>query len=211
MPIKIHYEDEFFLIVNKPEGLVVHATLDKKRENLYDILRDERPNQYLGLHHRLDKETSGLMLFTKNQRVNHFVQDGFLHHSILKKYFAIVHGSWILENEVLEDFLKKEMIARKEKMIRVFKGGQKAITFALTLKHNHQYSLMDFTLKTGRMHQLRVQSSLRNHPLVGDRTYGDLTDSGSRLMLHSYALSFEFEGKKIEIIDDLPQAFANFF
>jgi 23S rRNA pseudouridine955/2504/2580 synthase len=203
MKIERLFEDENFLIVNKPNGLVVHNTVDKKRLNLYDILRDENPNQYLGLVHRLDKDTSGAIVLTKSESVNKFIQDEFLTHRIEKKYLCITHGEWVID-QTIEDFLKKEKNKNKiELMVKVLKGGVKAISLVKTIKHSSTFSLLEFTLKTGRMHQIRVQSASRNYPLVGDTFYGNLDldkkVEPERLFLHSHSLSFNFEGKRVSV------------
>lgn len=214
MNITILYEDSNFLIVNKPAGLVVHATLDSNRENLYNLLRESGKYDYLGLHHRLDKDTSGAILFTKNSEVNTFVQNAFETHSLTKKYWTIVHGEWLLSNpiETIEDFLKKEKNKNKiEVMVKVNKGGQKAVSLIQNVKYNQLMSLMEFTLKTGRMHQIRIQSALRSHPIVGDAIYGNkLLDQNikpQRLYLHSKEISFEFNGKTIKALAPLDEIF----
>lgn len=207
------YEDDNFLIVNKSPGDIVHATLDKSRDNLYDRLKQSGKYDYLGLHHRLDKDTSGAILFTKNEAVNGFVQNAFENHTILKKYWAITHGEWIsLPNEVITDYLKKEKDKNKiELMIKVTKGGQKAISLVNTLKKSKTHSLIEFTLKTGRMHQIRVQSALRNHPIIGDTFYGkselDKKFNPQRLFLHSHEIAFEYLGKKISAIAPIDNKF----
>lgn len=208
MIIETLFEDENFLIVNKPSGLVVHATVDKARENLYDILKKSHPD--LAILHRLDKDTSGAMLFSKNPEINKDAQALFDERIIQKTYIALVHGEWEGEKGVMEDFLKKEKIKNKEKMVKVLKGGQKAITYFEKKSYKNGVSLMSFTLETGRMHQIRVQSALRNHPLLGDTFYGK-PDKALRLFLHSHHLSFEFQGKKISVVAELPKEFKQYF
>jgi 23S rRNA-/tRNA-specific pseudouridylate synthase len=90
----IIYEDDYFLIINKPCGLVVHPTLDQSRLNLIDELKNYRKDNYIALIHRLDKDTSGAILFSKDSVANHFLDEGFKKHTITKKYWALVHGNW---------------------------------------------------------------------------------------------------------------------
>jgi 23S rRNA pseudouridine1911/1915/1917 synthase len=211
MNIEILYEDHHFLIVNKPAGLVVHATLDKKRENLYDLLK--KNYSYLGLIHRLDKETSGAILFSKNAEINPFIQKEFETHRLEKKYWAIVHGNWIIDQR-LEMFLKKIKNNKKQDiMIKVDKGGVKSISQIKTLSSNEKYSLLEFTLLTGRMHQIRAQAKSVGHPIIGDLIYGDLEldklIKPQRMLLHSYSLNFLLEDKKIQAIATIDHEFKN--
>lgn len=206
--ITVLFEDSNFLIVNKPAGLIVHATVDKSRENLFDILKETYPE--LSILHRLDKDTSGAMLFSKNPEINKDIQAIFDERSIQKTYLALVHGEWKEEKGVMEDFLKKEKIKNKEKMVKVLKGGQKAITYFEKITFKNNVTQMRFTLETGRMHQIRVQSALRQHPLLGDNFYGK-PDSAERLFLHSHYLEFDYQGKKISVTAEVPEEFKRYF
>ncbi len=206
--IEVLYEDSDFLIVNKPSGLIVHATVDKSRENLYDLLKKDHPE--LAILHRLDKDTSGAMLFSKNPEINKDIQTIFDERTIEKTYIALVHGEWEGEKGTMEDFLKKEKVKNKEKMVKVLKGGQKAITYFEKKDYKNGVSLMSFTLETGRMHQIRVQSALRNHPLLGDTFYGK-ADKAERLFLHSHHLEFQFQGRLISVTAPLPALFKQYF
>jgi len=206
MNVETLYEDENFLIVNKPAGLIVHATLDKKRENLFDILKSKYPELFL--LHRLDKDTSGAILFTKNESVNKFVEEGFRTHSIQKVYQTIVSGEWNYQGE-LSSFLKKVKNTRGiEVMEIVTKGGVKALSLVKTMKSNKHYSLMEFELKTGRMHQIRIQCKGNGHPIVGDPIYDG--EKSSRLFLHSAKLSFIYQGKEISVQAPLDNLFTEF-
>lgn len=193
MNVETLYEDDNFLIVNKPAGLVVHATLDKSRENLFDLLKAKYPELYL--LHRLDKDTSGAILFTKNESVNKFVEEGFRNHTIKKVYQVIVKGHWNYHGE-LSCFLKKVKNKRGlEIMEIVTKGGVKAISQVNTIKSNSEYSLLEFELKTGRMHQIRIQCQGQGHSIVGDPIYNG--EDSERMFLHSSELSFFYDGKYI--------------
>lgn len=206
--VPVLFEDSNFLIVNKPAGLIVHATVDKSRENLFDILRETYPE--LSILHRLDKDTSGAMLFSKKPEINKDIQAIFDERSIQKTYLALVHGEWAEDKGVMEDFLKKEKIKNKEKMVKVLKGGQKAITYFEKISTKNNVTLMRFTLETGRMHQIRVQSALRGHPLLGDTFYGK-ADGAQRLFLHSHYLEFQFEGQSIAVTAEAPLEFKQYF
>lgn len=202
------YENDDFLVVDKPSGLVVHATLDKDRENLYDLLKEKYSD--LSLIHRLDKDTSGAILFSKKKSANNEIQKIFDERLIKKSYIAIVHGEWKDPEGKLEDFIKKEKIKGLELMVKVSKGGQKAITYFEVVEIKNNFSLIKFTLETGRMHQIRVQSALRNHPLLGDGLYGK-KDRAERLYLHSHILEFVYKNQLIKVESRIPDAFKQYF
>lgn len=207
-----YYEDDQLLIVEKPEGLIVHATLDRSRPNLYDLLKQNYPELYL--IHRLDKDTSGLILFSKKSEINQELQNLLESREIKKTYLCVVHGMWASPEGQLQDFLKKEKKKIKSKwqevMVKVDKGGQKAILNFKVQKSNQHFSLMEMTLVTGRMHQIRVQSQIQGHSIVGDSLYG-LEDQSSRMMLHSYQLEFHFQGKRISVLSPMPEEFKQYF
>ena len=150
------------------------------------------------------------MLFSKNPEINKDIQTIFDERTIEKTYIALVHGEWEGEKGTMEDFLKKEKVKNKEKMVKVLKGGQKAITYFEKKDYKNGVSLMSFTLETGRMHQIRVQSALRNHPLLGDTFYGK-ADTAERLFLHSHHLEFQFQGRLISVTAPLPALFKQYF
>ncbi len=177
-----------FVVVSKPQGLVVHASLDKNRENLFDLLKVKFPTREVSLLHRLDKDTSGLILFSLNSDKNKVFQKLLEERKIQKTYVAKVKGITEWHEEILlKDYLKKEKIKGIEKMSVVQKGGDVALAYAKTLAPH----IVQVTLETGRMHQIRVQLASRGHPIIGDSLYG--ADHG-KLHLHSSFLSFDFEG-----------------
>lgn len=204
MEIEILYEDKNIAVVNKPKGLIVHATVDKKRENLFDLLKN-RYQTYLGLIHRLDKDTSGAMIFSLNEKINSILDQGMKEHSFEKKYWAIVKGKLEIDEKV-EIFLKKIQNKKKQDiMIKVEKGGVKAITFLKTLKSNSDYSLIECTLHTGRMHQIRATLLSLGHPILGDNLYGEI--KGDRLFLHSRFLKISLDGTDIEVTAPIDETF----
>lgn len=194
-PNDILFEDENYIIINKPDNLPVHSTLDKKRVNLHDMLikylsvRDNC-DQYVGVHHRLDKDTTGAILFTKNKSSNPVVAELFKSRQINKKYIGLANGVLEEKSGVWTDYLSTKKIKGLEKAIKVEKGGKKAITEYEVIEESHGKSLISFNIKTGRMHQIRVQSSLRSAALVGDLLYGSQTEGTKRQMLHAHIISF---------------------
>ena len=207
----ILFHDENLLIVNKPAGLVTHATLDKKRDNLVDLLKRELNLSYLGLIHRLDKDTSGAILFTLKEEANIPVQKMLENREIKKTYQALVSGhlEWSGHEQKWEDFLKKERRQGIELMSKVTKGGVKAISLLKDVKHFNHTSLLELELVTGRMHQLRIQTSVRGHAIVGDTLYGDRSRQEVRMFLHSskMILKHPVTNSPLTIIAPLPPEF----
>ena len=203
----ILFENDYYLIVNKPAGIPIHATLDKSRDNLFDSLRKKYGND-LFLIHRLDVDTSGVVLFSKKPEANKILDALFKTRDIEKTYHALVVGEAKEAQGVMEDFLERKKVNGIEKMIKVHKGGEKAITeFELVEKKGH-YSLLKLIIKTGRMHQIRAQLSLRGTPIFSDKFYGKEIKH-ERLRLHSSSLSFidPFSQQKIHVLAPLPDNF----
>lgn len=203
----ILYEDQHYLIVNKPGGMPIHATLDKTRKNLYDELKKSHAGE-LFLIHRLDSETSGVVIFSKTKEANQFLDQAFKQRTIEKNYLALVEVPLKELHGVMDDFLKKEKIGRLEKMIKVTKGGEKAITeFSLLEKKDH-FFIYKLSIKTGRMHQIRAQLALRGSPIYADAFYGSKVPH-ERLKLHSHEVRFQdpFSKKEIHITADIPSDF----
>lgn len=198
----IVFENKHYIALNKKSGWLVHATLDKSRSNLFDALksflqqRDKLPEApYLSLHQRLDRDTSGVIIFGKTLESNKVLSDIFSNHKCTKKYVAICQRTEKIENGTIDNYLKKIKTAGIEHMIEVQSGGQRAIT-------NYQYlsdldqnlALYEFEILTGRMHQIRIHAKLLKIPLLGDDLYGDkkLNEfyNSHSVKLHCQELSF---------------------
>lgn len=223
----IIYEDEVLLAVNKPAGLVVHADGRTEEPTLSDWLIKKYPDlkevggmhtldtaRYaprVGILHRLDRETSGVILIAKNDETFYFIQRQFLDHSIQKTYLAFVEG--VLEQE--EGTINLP-IGRSRTDFRQFTTGddargtlRKAETHFLVKKHNQAYSLVELSPKTGRTHQLRVHMRAIRHPIVADKRYGTVSALGfNRVALHAVKLNFTHQsGKRMEVEAPLPPDF----
>lgn len=191
---EILFENDDFCIVNKPKGLITHASLDKSRDNLFDQLKKhyQSTNKEVSLLHRLDKETSGLILFSLNPGKNKLLQQLIEKKELQKTYVAQVHGnpSWT-EETVLKDYVKKVKTNGMEKMVVVSTGGDVALAKAKSLAP----TIVQVTLVTGRMHQIRLQLASRGFPILGDELYGKAEKLAEGMHLHSAYLGFNFEGK----------------
>jgi RluA family pseudouridine synthase len=163
----------------------------EKERTAHRILNDylKAQTKYLSqqafIVHRLDRETSGLMLFARNERIQATFQENWK--SVTKKYLAIVEGTPPNAAGTLRDHLLEDKSLRVR---RVETGGELAITHYRVLAERGKRSILELQLETGRKHQIRVQLAALGHPIVGDRKYGAKNDPARRLMLHSSELSF---------------------
>lgn len=175
MDIKVLYEDDYIAIIDKPRGLIVHPTNDEdislvnfllyRFASLSDI-DEARP----GIIHRLDKDTSGLIIIAKNNEAHEKMKELFKSREIYKEYITIAVGNFkdevtLIDKGIMRDPIKKiKMCASDE--------GKRAISEIHLLKQNDDYSYLKVIIKTGRTHQIRVHLAYLNHPVLGDRTYG---------------------------------------
>lgn len=209
-PIEILYEDEFLLCVNKPAGLITHNSTRERTPALSRRVAYyyQRKNFSCGMHpvSRLDKETSGAVLFAKNAWVHHF----FTRENLEKIYLGITLGHWN-QKESLLDF----PIARAPGSIvkrQIDPDGLFARTRCKVLAENKNLSLVEFLLETGRTHQIRVHCAAAGHPLLGDHLYGE-PGPQSRHYLHAWKLSFSrpFTKEKIMVTAPVPGDFQLYF
>jgi 23S rRNA pseudouridine1911/1915/1917 synthase len=199
IPFEIIYEDEDIAVINKPSGIVVHPApghyddtlvhgLILKLKNLSGIGGKIRP----GIVHRLDKDTSGIMLVAKNDFAHKRLVEAFKERLIEKNYIALVYGRLTQKKGKIETFIGRHPIARKK--MAVLKEGKLAITFYEVLEIFNKASLVLAKPVTGRTHQIRVQFSYIGHPILGDPIYGGLKHDlpkPPRLMLHAYEIFFK--------------------
>ncbi|MBQ7136513.1 MAG: RNA pseudouridine synthase [Bacilli bacterium] len=189
--LDIIYEDKDIIVVNKPAGLLTIST-DKEKEKtlfhkVYVYIKKKNKNNKIFIVHRLDKDTSGIVMFAKSESLKVKFQNDWDNLAIERKYVAIVHGvvkdkkreivSWLKETKTLLTYSSN----KKE-------GGKKAITEYRVVGNNDNYSLLDIDIKTGRKNQIRVHMKDIEHPIVGDNKYG-LNDKFKRMYLHAYKLS----------------------
>jgi 23S rRNA pseudouridine1911/1915/1917 synthase len=189
--LKIIYLDEHVVVVDKRAGLLSMGSEGEKERTAHRILNDHlkaltsSPSQQAFIVHRLDRETSGLMLFARNRAIQAALQENWK--SVTKKYLAVVEGVPANTEGTIRDNLVESKSLR---MHRVARGGELAITHYRVLRKGRDNSLLELTLETGRKNQIRVQLAGLGHPVVGDRKYGATTDPARRLALHSCELTF---------------------
>lgn len=192
MSLEILYEDNHLIVCVKPVGILSQEDHTKDMDMLTLLkhyIKDKynKPgNVYLGLVHRLDRMTGGVMVFAKTSKAASRLNEQIKNHEFVKKYYALVNGV-LNESGHLENYLFKD-----EDEVKSYVGnknsGKIAILDYQVVKVYDNNTLVDISLKTGRHHQIRVQFSHINHPLVGDRLYGN--DNKNNLMLYAYSLSF---------------------
>ncbi len=192
---EIVYEDSDLIVVNKPQGLVVHPCSSTKNGTLVNGLLDKvkdlsgingvlRP----GIVHRLDKNTSGLMVVAKNDLAHVSLAEQIKNKTCKRKYIALCEGHFKEQEGHIETFLERSKSDRKK--YAVSSSGKKAITDFKVLKNYANKTLVEFSLQTGRTHQIRVHCKWLGHPIVGDDVYGKAEKNLKGQLLHSYSLEF---------------------
>ena len=180
--IDIVYEDTDYLVVNKPSGMLTISTDKEKNRTLYHMVREyvhsKQNREKIFIVHRLDRETSGLVLFCKNEDLRNKIQENWENVAIRREYAAVVTGLLDRKKDRLVSYLKEN----KANMVYVTKNkdGKQAITNYEVIKEN-QNSLLKIIIETGRKNQIRVQLAEIGHPVVGDKKYGN--DKGKKLLL----------------------------
>ena len=211
--IDIVYEDKDIIVVNKPSGLLTVST-DKEKEKtlfhkVYMYIKKKNKNNKVFIVHRLDKDTSGIVLFTKNESLKIKLQNNWENLAQERKYVAIVHGKLEHDKGKIVSWLKetKTLLTYSSNKIG---DGKKAVTRYRVVRQNDNYSLVDIDIKTGRKNQIRVHMKDNNAPIVGDNKYG-IKDTAKRMFLHAYKLVIvhPVSNKKFEFETDIPKEFIN--
>lgn len=218
--ISIFYEDNDILAVNKPAGIVVHGDspsvvewLINNRPEIKNIGEDaERP----GIVHRLDKDTSGVLLITKNQKTFEYLKEQFKNRKIKKIYLALIYGSLKNNEDVIESAIAKSKKDFRKKAVHGNLAGKirEAVTEYKVIKRFPEYTLVEAYPKTGRTHQIRVHFQSIGHPVVCDKLYGPKKSECplglSRQFLHASSLELNLlSGARIKLEADLPEDLQN--
>ncbi len=212
--IEIIYEDRDILVVNKPPQLLTIASAAEKEKTAYRILTDyvrkgcARSPRRVFIVHRLDRDTSGIVIFAKNEKAKFALQNQW--DKTEKKYLAVVYGSFPEKSGVITSYLAENaahvVYSTQDRSI-----GKLSTTAYKTLKETKDLSLVEVDLVTGRKNQIRVHFAEKGHPIVGDEKYGRKGDTHSRMALHAYAVSFlhPWSGKRMTLKAAVPPYFKN--
>ena len=192
--LKIVYEDAYLIVVEKSEGLLSVNTERQKERTAYTILSEyvRRANKRNRIYivHRLDRDTSGLMMFAKDEKTQHTLRDNW--HEIVfdRRYVALVHGEMERNAGTVHSWLTDRTLYVSSSPAD--DGGKESVTHYHTVKRGNGYSLIELNLETGRKNQIRVHMQDLNHPIVGDGRYGREEDANplGRLALHAFKLCF---------------------
>lgn len=209
LKIKPLFEDTHLIVLSKPAGLLSQGELTGE-ENLVDLLREYFGRSYVGLIHRLDRNTSGLMVVAKRSKAASRLTAALQSGEMRRVYHAWLIGRldrpvqwkhWLLKNEqtnTTQAFRQKKTSAKEAVLTAVPIGN--------ALKNGVEYTLAEFTLETGRSHQIRVQSAAEGHPLAGDKKYGGVEGKGiiSRPALHSAKLEFPHPMSRERLVFEEP-------
>ena len=206
--LDIVFEDKDLIVINKPQGMVTHpadsvykgtlvnALLYHCKDSLSGINGVLRP----GIVHRLDKETSGLIIVCKNDKAHNEIAKQIEDRKLKRQYLAIVYGKVQYDLGTINRPIGRDKKHRHK--MAVISGGRKAVTHWKVLKRVeifHGMSLLECSLETGRTHQIRVHMASLGHPIIGDKTYGKKNDAVEKMMLHAYKLGFIHPKTKKEI------------
>ena len=202
LPFDILFEDDHIIVVNKPSGLLTIATAQEKEKTLYHIVREylvsKDKNARVFIVHRLDKDTSGVVVLAKDEKTKNKLQENWNEYVSLREYVAVVHGRLNKESDRIVQKLKET----KTNLVYVSRDndGKEAITNYKVIKENNDYSMVSITLETGRKNQIRVAFNTLHHPIVGDKKYSTIKDNESRLFLHANRLKMYYPEIRKDIL-----------
>lgn len=209
IPLDIRYEDENILVVNKPKNMLTHPTM-KERENTlvnallnkygYSGLSNLNGSMRSGIVHRLDRNTSGLLMIAKNNVAHEFLTEQIKSKTAIRKYLAVVSGTFDNDFGTINEPISRHK-TKCEKFC-VQEGGKPSVTHYTVLERFKRYTLLELQLETGRTHQIRVHMSYIGHPIVNDSLYGGekIKVHTTEQVLEAYKLSFSvLNGERIDI------------
>ena len=202
LPFDILFEDEHIIVVNKPSGLLTIATEKEKEKTLFHIVREYlvSKNQYARVFivHRLDKDTSGIVVLAKDEKTKNKLQENWNEYVSIREYVAVVHG----KPKKDEDKIVQKLKETKTNLVYTTKDedGKEAITNYKVIKTIDNYSMLSINIETGRKNQIRVALSSIGTPIVGDKKYGLRDDKENRLYLHANRLKMYYPEIRKDIL-----------
>ncbi len=214
--LRILYEDSSLIVIDKKEGLLSIATAKEKILTAYSILSDhvkkENPANRIFVIHRLDRDTSGVMVFSKSEEIQSILQKSWQDAVIERTYVAVVEGEVENDEGTIHSYLKENK-ALVMYSTQNPKEGEEAVTHYKVLKRNWGFTLLEIKLETGRKNQIRVHMKDIGHPVVGDKKYGSRQNPIERMALHAKNLSFihPMTHEMIRFESAIPQSFLALF
>jgi 23S rRNA pseudouridine1911/1915/1917 synthase len=213
IPLRVVYEDDELAVLDKPPGLVVHPAPGHESGTLVNALLARYPDLPMdedgrpGIVHRLDKDTSGLILVARSEEVRRNLQSQFKSGEVLKVYLSLVEGKVEPKKGIIDAAIGRDTKNRK-RMAVVRRGGRPAVTEYRVLEQLEGCSLLELRPRTGRTHQVRVHLAFMGHPVVGDSVYGRRKQRLGlrRQFLHAHRLGFRHpsSGERMELVSELP-------
>ena len=198
--LDILYEDDCIIVADKPSGLLTMSTGKEGEITAYSILtdyvrsarggRNTRDKGRIFIVHRLDRDTSGVIVFAKDEQTKHALQDDWNETILERKYIAAVEGTLEYDEGTVASYLKDNPKSMKVSSSWTDNGGKYSVTHFKVLRSSGQYSLVEFELETGRKNQIRVHASVIGNPVAGDRKYGSVSNPLHRLCLHASTIAF---------------------
>jgi 23S rRNA pseudouridine1911/1915/1917 synthase len=231
IPLEIVFEDEFLAVINKPAGMVVHpgaginsGTLANAIAYHFEIRNPQSAiRNRIGIVHRLDKDTSGLIVVAKDEQTHEALAEQFRTRQVFKSYVALVHGSPRENSGTIDRPLARDRWHRTK--MTVAANGRSALSLWKVRKRFEKFTLLDVEIKSGRTHQIRVHLASINHPVIGDATYNEGRDNTianidiknairilNRFFLHAEKLAFAHPktGERLEFVQTIPNELGAF-
>ena len=218
MDLDIIYEDDDIIVLNKQSGLVVHPGAGNQNHTLVNalmyhtnFLSDIQGENRLGIVHRLDKDTSGLMLVAKTNKAHKILSEDFKNKRVKREYVAIINGNFPHDNACIDAPIGRNNKSRKEMSV-TSKNSKNAVTHLKVLKRYKDYTLVSLVLETGRTHQIRVHLSYIGYPVLNDPVYSKKKSDSYGQYLHSKKITFKHPITKKDMVfeTDYPEEFKNF-
>lgn len=215
--IKVVYEDEYLIAVEKASGILSIATNKEREKTAYNIVKNyvksRNPLEKLFIVHRLDRETSGVMIFAKTEEIQQILQTNWQDIVLERAYVAVVEGKVEKNSDTIVSYLKENSAFVTFSSEKEIEGSKKAITHYTVLKRSKGFSLVEAKIETGRKNQIRVHMQSLGHSVVGDKKYGATTNPLGRLGLHARSIIFKHPktGKVLSFQTGIPVKFSGMF
>lgn len=215
--IKVVYEDEYLIAIEKASGILSIATDKEREKTAYNIVKNyvksRNPLEKLFIVHRLDRETSGVMIFAKTEEMQQLLQTNWQKMVLERTYVAVVEGKVEKNSDTIISYLKENSAFVTFPSDKEIEGSKKAITHYTVLKRSKGFSLVEANIETGRKNQIRVHMQSLGHSVVGDKKYGATTNPLGRLGLHAKSIIFKHPktGKVLSFQTGIPAKFSGMF